>query len=212
MTSGMNLHSLFLAALAIGASYYANHWIVLEGTPAIVWKGAGVALLAIWARIGARSLDDKLIAAALGLGALGDVLLETHGLTTGALAFLAGHVVATILYVRHRGATAWLAAPFALLIAALAYGMPADRAAAPGIALYALGLGAMAGTAWFSCFPRVTVGLGAMLFVVSDLLIFSRLGPLVASPLPGLLIWPTYFAGQALIAWGVVTALRREAA
>ena len=208
----MQRHPLLLAALAIGASYYANHWIGLEGTPAIVWKGAGVALLAIWARIGARSLDEKLIATVLALGALGDVLLETHGMTTGALAFLAGHVLATFLYVRRRGGSAWLAMPFAVLIAALAYGMPADRGAAPGIALYALGLGAMAGTAWFSRFPRSTVGLGAMLFVVSDLLIFSRLGPLAASPIPGLLIWPTYFAGQALIAWGVVTALRREAA
>ena len=51
-----------------------------------------------------------------------------------------------------------------------------------------------------------------VLFVASDLLIFARLGPLAGSPLPGLLIWPTYFAGQALIAWGVVTVLARRKA
>lgn len=49
--------------------------------------------------------------------------------------------------------------------------------------------------------------LGAWLFVASDLLIFGRQGGLVPPDLSRLLIWPAYFAGQALIAWGVVTTL-----
>jgi uncharacterized membrane protein YhhN len=101
---------------------------------------------------------------------------------------------------------ALLAAP---AVAFAAWLLPADRAAAPGIAVYALGLGAMAGTAWFSRFPRSTVGLGAWLFVASDLLIFARLGPLHGSVVPDLLVWPLYVVGQGLIAWGVVTSLRR---
>ena len=79
-----------------------------------------------------------------------------------------------------------------------------------GVALYATGLGAMAGAAWLSRFPRYRVGLGAVLFVVSDLLIFARLGPLAGSAIPALLVWPTYFAGQALIAWGVVGTLKKD--
>ena len=51
------------------------------------------------------------------------------------------------------------------------------------------------------------VGIGAVLFVISDLLIFSRFGAMKESAVPGLLIWPTYFAAQALIAWGVVRTL-----
>lgn len=207
----MNREPLFLAALIAGASYYANHWLGLEGTPAIVWKGAGVALLALWARIGADTLDKKLIAAALALGALGDVLLETHGLTTGALAFVAGHVVATILFVRNRRGPLWHAGLIAAAVAFAAWWLPADRSAATGVAIYALALGTMAGTARISRFPERIVALGAILFVLSDLLIFARMGSLANSPIPGLLIWPTYFAGQALIAWGVVTTLRREA-
>jgi uncharacterized membrane protein YhhN len=66
----------------------------------------------------------------------------------------------------------------------------------------------MAAAAWTSSFPRYRVGLGAVLFVASDLLIFARMGPLAASALPGLLVWPLYYFGQVLIATGVVGELR----
>lgn len=201
---------LFLAALITGGSYYATHWFPVSPALDPVWKGAGVGLLALWAATQARSTDGWLIAAALALGATGDVLLETHGLIVGAIAFLAGHVVAAMLYLRNRAKPLWQAALIAAGVTALAWWLPADRSAAPGIALYAAGLGAMFGTAAISRFSPFTVGNGAALFVFSDLLIFARLGPLVASDLPGLLIWPTYFAGQALIAWGVVTTLGRD--
>ncbi|NIJ18518.1 putative membrane protein YhhN [Sphingomonas naasensis] len=201
---------IFLAALIAGASYYASHWTSLPPAAHAVWKGSGVGLLALWAATQARSTDGWLIAAALALGATGDVLLETHGLTVGAIAFLAGHVVASFLYLRNREKPRWQAGLIAVAVTALSWWLPADRSAAPGIALYAAGLGAMFGTAAVSRFSPFTVGNGAALFVFSDLLIFARLGPLATSELPGLLIWPTYFAGQALIAWGVVSALARE--
>jgi uncharacterized membrane protein YhhN len=199
---------LFVLALIAGTSFYANHWIGFDGAAMIAWKGAGVALLALWAGSRARSTDGWLIAAVMAFGALGDVLIEFR-LEAGALAFLVGHVVAIVLYLRNRSALLALALLAGPVVAFAAWLLPADRGAAPGIALYALGLGVMAGTAWFSRFPRATVGLGAVLFVLSDLLIFARLGPLHGSPLPDFTVWPTYFAGQALIAWGVVTGLRR---
>jgi len=199
---------LFLAALIAGGSYYATHWITVVPAVDVVWKGSGVGLLAAWAAVQARGTDGWLIAAALALGATGDVLLETHGLTVGAIAFLAGHVVAAVLYLRNRSGPLWQAMAIAAAVAGAAFLLPADRSAAPGIALYAAGLGAMFGTAAISRFPQGSVGLGAALFVLSDLLIFGRMGPLAGSALPGLLIWPTYFAGQALIAWGVVRSLR----
>jgi YhhN family len=46
-----------------------------------------------------------------------------------------------------------------------------------------------------------------MLFLISDLIIFARLGGAMDGDIARLLIWPLYFAGQALIAWGVVTSL-----
>ncbi len=201
---------LVLLALLAGASFFfvRQHEATL---PWIAWKGAGVALLAVWAAINARGRDGWLVVAVMAFGTLGDMLLEKSQ-TIGALAFLAGHLTAVALYLLHRRAKlspSQLALSLLLLVAvpAIAFQLPANRAAAPGVALYAAGLGAMAASAWASRFPRYRVGLGAVMFVASDLLIFSRMGPLAASPIPGLLIWPLYMAGQALIAWGAVTTL-----
>jgi uncharacterized membrane protein YhhN len=69
----------------------------------------------------------------------------------------------------------------------------------------------MTAAAWASSFPRYRVGLGAVMFAVSDLLIFSRGGPLAHSFLPGLLIWPLYYFGQFLICTGVIGELRSRA-
>jgi uncharacterized membrane protein YhhN len=198
------------AALIAGASYYANHWIGAEGGWVALWKGAGVGLLALWAALSTRGTDGRLIAAALAFGALGDVLLETHGLIVGAIAFLVGHVTATILYLRGRVGALWRVPLMGFSVTVLAAALADTGLHAPGILLYAFGLGAMACAAWISRFPRRTVALGAALFVLSDLLLFARMGMLAGSPLPGLLIWPTYFAGQALIGWGVVTSLGRR--
>src|SRR5215472_17004095 len=106
---------------------------------ATAWKGSGVALLAVYAATRARSFDGWLLVAVLALGATGDVLLEVIGLTRGAAAFLAGHLVAIWLYLRNRrpalSGGEWAFA--ALLVPAtvvIAFALPADRAAAPGIA------------------------------------------------------------------------------
>lgn len=213
---------LFLLALIAGASFWIPILLQVFGSASqfpensliwTAWKGAGVALLAVWAALNAHNRDGWLVAAVMALGALGDVLLE-RSQTGGALAFLAGHIVAIVLYLLHRRSKpspSQIALSALLLIAVplIAFLLPADRGAAPGIAVYATGLGAMAASAWLSRFPRYRVGLGAVMFVASDLLIFSRMGPLANSLIPRLLIWPLYFAGQALIAWGAVTALLR---
>ena len=202
---------LFIAALIAGTSYYFADRLIAPGPLHIVWKGAGVSLLAIWAALNAKWRDGWLLAAALAFGALGDVLLEAIGLTVGAVAFLAGHLFAIGLYLGNRrpapsGSQRTLA--LALLIATPVISWLLTRDA--GVALYAAGLGAMAGAAWLSRFPRYRVGIGAVLFVLSDLLIFARMGVLKGNAVPGLLIWPTYFVGQALIAWGVATTLAKE--
>jgi uncharacterized membrane protein YhhN len=204
---------LVILALIAGIGFWFVGQHTIPRLPWIAWKGAGVALLAIWAALNARGRDGWLIAAVLAFGALGDVLLELSQIG-GALAFLAGHVTASVLYLLHRRgklSPSQLALSLLLLIAVpvIAFLLPADRAAAPGIALYATGLAAMAASAWASRFPRYRVGLGAVLFVASDLLIFAKMGPLSGSLIPIVLIWPLYFAGQALIAWGAVTTLLR---
>lgn len=207
---------LFGIAVLAGASYSLTAWDMVDaGAWAAAWKTSGVALLALWAATRARSADGWLIAAALALGALGDLLLETHGFTIGGAAFAAGHVVAIALYLRNRRPNpsssqkllGYVIAPATVTTSAL-LAAPAGQALPVGA--YAAFLGVMAATAWTSRFPRYRVGIGAVLFVVSDLLIFSRFGALTGSDVPGLLIWPTYFAAQALIAWGVVQTLSSD--
>lgn len=197
-----------LASLVAGISFYFVKDSHLPGLYLMAWKGAGVALLAVWAFVRHPSRDARQIALVMALGALGDVLIEVS-LAAGAAAFFAGHMVAINLYLRHHRSvmsqsqklTCWA---LLLLTPAIAFKLPADRSMAAGVAIYALAVGAMAAAAWASEFTRIRVGLGAAMFVISDLLIFARLGPLSQSAIPDVLIWPLYYFGQFLIAVGVV--------
>lgn len=204
---------LWIAALVGGISFMIAVVLRWEGPAIIAWKGAGVTLLALWAAANARGLYGWLIVAVMALGAIGDVLLETSGMIPGAIAFLAGHAVAIFLYLRHyREKTTLsqrllvaLTVPAAILIACLL--MPASER--PGIAIYAFFVSAMAASAWGSQFPRYRTGIGAMMFLASDLLIFAEAGGALSRDITMWLIWPLYFGGQALIAWGVVSSLSR---
>lgn len=202
------LAKLALLAAVIGGSSYVLAWN-LDLAPAwdLAWKGTGVGFLAVFAALRARSVDGWLLAVVMALGMAGDVLLGVDFIV-GALAFLTGHLVAIGLYLRNRRpaltrsqlALAVLLVPATVIIAFL---LPTDRAQAPGIALYATGLSAMAACAWTSRFPRYWTGLGAVMFVVSDLLIFARMGRIEPSFAVGLAVWGLYFAGQTMICLGV---------
>ncbi len=205
-----------LASLLAGISYYFVRNGEIPGLYLMAWKGAGVALLAAYALARHKGADSRQIGAVMAFGALGDVLIELV-LEWGAIAFLIGHLIAIRLYWRHRRARLepsqkLAAVAFAVLIPLISFLLPTDRSAAPGVALYALGLGVMTAAAWTSSFSRYRVGIGAVMFALSDLLIFSRMGPLDHSALPDLLIWPLYYFGQFLICTGVVGELHRRSA
>jgi uncharacterized membrane protein YhhN len=200
---------VLIASIIAGVSYVAAWNLHLPQAAELAWKGLGVGLLAVYAALKARDLDGWLLVAVMAFGTLGDVLLGAAGLTVGALAFLAGHLVGIGLYLRNRRqalsrsqlALAVVIVPATVIIA---YLLPADRAGAPGVALYSLGLSIMAATAWTSRFHRFRVGTGAVMFVISDLLIFGRAGPLPDSFAVGLAVWGLYYLGQLLICVGVV--------
>ena len=199
-----------LASLIAGISYWfvAGGWI--PGLYLILWKGAGVSLLAVYAWAHHPVRDAHRIALVMMFGAMGDMVLEVSFMG-GALAFFAGHMVAIALYLRHRRADLdtqdkRTAVALILGVPALAFGLTGK----PEVAFYALALGGMAAAAWVSDFPRLRVGLGAVMFAVSDLLIFARIGPMAESPIPHLLVWPLYYFGQFLITVGVIGALRRK--
>lgn len=202
-------------AIVAGVSYVASWDMDLPPLANMLWKGAGVSLLALYAGLKARSLDGWLICAVMAFGALGDMLLEAAGLTVGAVAFLIGHLIAIWLYLRNRRrAVTRSQMLFAILLVPatgiLAFLLPTDRALAAAATLYSMSLAVMAAMAWTSRFPRAAVGAGALMFVVSDLLIFARAGALEHAAWIGLAIWGLYFLGQTLICFGVTRTLARN--
>jgi uncharacterized membrane protein YhhN len=208
-------HLALACAVAAGVSYVASWDMALPPVMAMLWKGAGVSLLALYAALKARDLDGWLICAVMAFGALGDMLLEAAGLTVGAVAFLIGHLLAIWLYFRNRRpvlARSQLLFAIALvpLTGALAFVLPTDRGLALAATFYSIGLAIMAAMAWSSRFPRAMVGAGALMFVVSDLLIFARAGPLEHAAQVGLAIWGLYFLGQTMICLGVTRTLAKN--
>lgn len=201
-----------LASLVASISYFFARDNAVPGLYLIAWKGAAVALLAVYAARRARSADGWLLVAVMALGALGDMALEVDMIAGGAL-FAAGHLLAIAMFLRNprerRTGSQWLAA------LALLFGTPAVAALLalpdprwPLAAGYAAIVGAMAASAWVSRFPRYRVGVGAVLFVASDLVIFARESGDVPEAVSWWLVWPLYYAGQFLIATGVVRTLR----
>lgn len=206
---------LWWLALLGGVSFFVAVFLRLDGPAIWAWKTTGVGFLALWAAANARGRDGWLIAAVLGFGSLGDYLLDARGLIVGAAAFAVGHVIAIVFYlINRRGALTssqrllgWLTMPATLVIV---WGMLSP---APGwwhAAVYSLFVAAMAAAAWTSRFPRYRTGIGAMLFLASDLFIFAGEGAVLGKHVTMWLVWPFYFAGQALIAWGVVSTLAKE--
>ncbi len=202
-----------LASLIAGISFPAT-WLLLpiEGNLfAIIWKMAGVGLLVPFALRRHHEGEFIWLAVMLAFYALGDGLIE-FGMIPGALAFAAGHIVAIWLYARHRrvGPTfsqKLLALTILMLTPVIAYFLPGDMDAGVQVAAYSVILAAMAAMAWSSNFPRYRVGTGAVLFVISDLLIFARLGPLADSEVTGIAIWYLYYFGVLMIAVGVAQTL-----
>lgn len=173
-------------------------------------KGAGVAFLATYAFLRHNSSDAKMLGFALLFGAAGDIGVELSFEVGGALFFFQ-HVLLIALFLKHGRdvlTSSQKLTALALLVATPLVGFLLTREWT--VAIYCVALGGMAASAWASRFSRYRVGIGAVLFVVSDWLIFAQMGPLANSDIPGLLIWPIYFAGQFLICTGVIQTLRGD--
>jgi uncharacterized membrane protein YhhN len=198
------------AALLAGMSYLFFQTADLPAWAMMLWKGAGVWFLAIFAMLMARNNDGWLLTGVMAFGALGDVLVEKDDVL-GGIAFAVAHVIAIALYVRNRRPSPaqsqlFLALTLVLLVPVISWLFVRDAV----VVVYAIILSVMAAMAWLSRFPRYRVGLGAICFVISDLLIFARYGPLQDVNWPNYAIWALYFGGQVLIAVGVTKVLARN--
>ena len=208
---------ILLASMAAALAYF-----VLRQSPVVpeMWlvplKGCAAGLLALYAFVRFRMSDTRLLGAMFLLAALGDMAIEWDFIA-GAIFFFGYHMIAIALYLRHpreaaSGSQKTAAVAMLLATPAIFWLLPADRAMAWPTALYGLALGGMAACAWLSAFSRYRVGIGAVLFLVSDLLIVAGMGPLMGERLHQWLIWPLYYLGQLLICLGVIDRLRRAGA
>ena len=208
---------LLVASLAAALIYPLLWDAEVPEAARVAVKGLGVALLAVLAATQARSRDGWLLAAVLGFGALGDVLLDIR-FEAGVAAFALGHVVAIALYWRNRRRElAFSRRAFAAALALFGTIMPfflfdADDPRLLGLLVYSLLLTSMAAMAWLSRFPRYRTGLGAVMFVVSDALIAARMGPLAGAAWAGIAIWLLYYVGQLGIFIGVSETLSKDRA
>lgn len=204
---------LLVAALAAGASYMLGWNLDLPEAVLIGWKGAGVGLLALWASRQGRTADHRLLALVLVLGAVADMVLVV-AFAAGALLFALGHVAAVRLYLRNRREAVGIAellAGLAFIAGTMAFAyLLASHDWALEVVAYTFFLAAMAAAAMMSVFS--IAAFGALLFVASDLLIFAEMDGLSGVPWAGYAVWCLYFAGQALIAWGVASGLGNKAA
>jgi uncharacterized membrane protein YhhN len=196
-----------LFSLLFGISYPIAAVLDVPGIWAIIWKVAGLALLVPYALRRHHSGEFAILAGVLAFCALGDGLVEIQ-LELGAAAFGVAHILAIWLYLRHRRvkpvlSQTLLAAALLILTPFIAYFLGGVMAC-----VYAVLLGAMAACAWSSNFPRYRVGIGAVLFVISDLILLAREGGSIdQSIFATLSVWYTYYCGMFLIATGVVQTL-----
>jgi hypothetical protein len=207
---------LVLASVAAALAFYYLRWEPWPELYLIPLKGAAVGLLAAYLWLRHSSPDARLMAWAFGAAALGDMAIEieTDRLIAGLL-FFAYHVLAMGVYLRNRRPQLTPSQKAAIVVVLLltpliAWFMPADRGQAMSTGLYGLALGAMTASAWGSVFPRYRVGSGAVLFLLSDLMLFAEMGPLQGHIVPQILVWPVYYLGQLLIATGVAQTLRKR--
>lgn len=207
-----------LCALTYGT--FARDW-VLHDAPLwarVALKTSGVALLAALAF---HADGARLLVLALVFGALGDALLALESnvmFLLGAAAFVIGHVLYTVLFVRNGiGLRESLKAPrrlamfaplFVAAIVCMVWLWPRDSAAAPGTLIYTLALTGMTAASFTLPWRAALAMLGAVLFFVSDVILTWQMNHTAPDPLLARLIndasWFTYYFGQAGLCLGAL--------
>jgi len=210
---------LLLLSIASSAAYMATR--AAQPFPgSVVLKALGMAPLAVlaWRVLSKanRAGDARILAIALALSCLGDVVLHLDArryFVYALTAFLLAHLAYILLFTRNWPRPLRPSAG-QLILAALVviYGLVVcaslwtalRRLLIPTLA-YACAITAMVISTILAGFSRPHVVIGALLFLISDSLIAAGRFRMSA-PLAALLIWPTYYLGQ----YGITVGFLRE--
>lgn len=195
-------------------------------------KGAPVTLLALFALVAARTGSHVALVFALAFSAVADILISTlaaHAFISGLAVFLLAHLIYTGMFFRNRDDSKligrkrytvvimlWIAGAINVIFLYPLLGqmlMP--------VLAYSIALLTMASMAIFSRFNTAVVGLGAILFVISDGLLAFRYFAMLPENSAMLAyepatwtkhaVWAFYFSAQLLIASGVIFARDKAA-
>ncbi|WP_066556318.1 lysoplasmalogenase family protein [Croceicoccus bisphenolivorans] len=208
---------LFASLIAALAWWAFGDSDVVPGLFKIAWKAIPLALLAVYAYQRHLGPDGTILSGVMAIAAMADAMSELRYAAAGTLMAFS-LLLAIWLYSRNRRETTsisqkLLAAALVVILPLLAWILLAGEDGRLLVTGFSLMLGIMAAMAWTSRFSRYRVGAGAILFVLSELVLFAISGPVLRdSPLGELLVWPLYYSGQLMIATGVVSRLRRDAA
>lgn len=190
---------------------------MVPGLFKMAWKAVPLACLAVYAFQRHLGPDGTILTAMLAIAAMADAMTELIYAAAGTLMTFS-LLLAIWLYSRNRRETTSLSQKglglaLVLVLPAAAWVMLAGEDGRLLVTGFSLMLAIMAAMAWTSRFSRYRVGAGAMLFVLSQFVLFAITGPIWrASEWGELLVWPLYYSGQLLITTGVVGRLRRDAA
>lgn len=204
---------LLLSLMAAFAFYYLRAGDMPE-LYVIPIRGAACVFLMIYCLVRHSSADARLLAWALAAYALGNMAMEID-LQVGAMLLFLGHCFAIGVYLRHKraaltGTQSWVCGLTLIFTPLIAWLLTRQTDFSWQAALYGLALGGMASSAWASTFPRYRVGAGAMLLVVSDILILAGAGPLAGAFVPEYLVWPIHYLGLFMICTGAIQTLRKR--
>lgn len=210
---------IWLVTIALGFAYWlgalARSGIAFHGLAdlplavLIPWKGACTLGLAISIAVAARGRATQHLALALGISAIADMLLPLRLMVPAGLLFSVSHVIAIVVFWRNRASdVSPMRRTFAFALPFVACGLSVAAIYGTGLpmvfALYPLLSGIMAASAIMSRFPVWWCGLGAVIFICSDVLVLAYLGIFEQDDRLNFLTWLTYFSGYALLARGAV--------
>jgi uncharacterized membrane protein YhhN len=203
---------LLTLSIAASVAYYLSTAQVIPLPFEIVCKGLAVSALAAIALVERRSV----LAAALLACSLGDVLLNLGAayFLPGLGAFLTGHLIYAVLFLKQARQTTRAAAQWAWPVLAAVYAIALGTWLSPALGdlrapvfCYTAAIALMVSAAGLAGYRSRWVAAGAVLFLISD----SILGAAkFRQPIPfsGFLVWTTYYVGQCGIALGVLAEYR----
>jgi uncharacterized membrane protein YhhN len=203
---------LFLSVVC--AVIYGGGWYPEGVFWQVMAKASGIGFLALFVLVTSQTSNHLILLLALLLSLAGDVLLAIPAEASflrGLSAFLAAHIIYTILFLKNRltygntsglririSALLWIAVG---LVMFLTY--PKLGEMLIPVAVYSVVLTLMATTALMSRFPIKMLGLGAILFIISDSFLGAEtfLNFTLGSPY---IVWTTYYLAQLFITLSVM--------